>query len=42
MVFDVKLDTEFTRKARLVDDGHLIDAPASMTYASVVAHDLLG
>lgn len=39
MIFDVKLDAGFTRKARLVADGHLIDAPASMTYASVVSRD---
>ena len=29
MVFDVKLDAGFTRKAKLAADGHLIDAPAS-------------
>ena len=37
MVFDVKMD--FTRKARLVADGNLTDAPTSITYSSVVTRD---
>ncbi len=37
MVFYIKLD--FTRKARLVAGGHLIDVPASMTYSSVVSRE---
>ena len=37
MVFDVKMD--LTRKARLVADGHLTNAPTSMTYSSVVTRD---
>jgi len=37
MVFDVKLDG--TRKARLVAGGHMTEAPAVMTYASVVSRD---
>jgi hypothetical protein len=34
MIFDVKCD--FTRKARFVAGGHLTDAPAQLTYSSVV------
>ena len=37
MVFDVKMD--LTRKARLVAGGHMTDAPASLTYSSVVSRD---
>jgi len=37
VVFDVKMD--FTRKARFVAGGHLTDAPACMTYSSVVSRD---
>ena len=33
MIFDLKMD--FTRKARLVAGGHLIQTPTSLTYASV-------
>ena len=39
MIFDVKLDTVFTWKARLVADGHKQDAPDSMNYSSVVYCD---
>ena len=39
MVFDIKMDGKFTRKARLVADGHKTDAPASITYSSVVSRD---
>ena len=38
LVFDVKLDG-FKRKARLVAGGHMTEAPAIMTYASVVSRD---
>ena len=37
MVFDIKMD--FTRKARFVAGGHMTEAPASMTYSSVVSRD---
>jgi len=37
IIFDVKMD--FTRKARFVAGGHLTDAPACMTYSSVVSRD---
>jgi hypothetical protein len=38
MVFDVKLDG-FRRKARMVAGGHMTEAPAVMTYASVVSRE---
>ena len=38
MVFEIKLDG-FRRKARMVGDGHTVDAPAVMTYASVVSRE---
>jgi hypothetical protein len=38
MVFDVKKE-DFRRKARLVAGGHLTEAPATITYASVVSHE---
>ena len=39
MIFDIKMDGLFTRKARLVADGHKTKPPTSMTYSSVVARD---
>ena len=39
MIFDIKMDGKFTRKARLVADGHTTDAPSSITYSSVVSRD---
>ena len=40
MVFDVKMDGKFTRKARLIADGHLTETlPKYDTYASVVSRD---
>ena len=39
MIFDVKLDAGFTRKARLVADGHKQDAQQSMTYLTVVSRE---
>ena len=38
MIFDIKME-DFRRKARLVAGGHVTEAPATMTYASVVARD---
>jgi hypothetical protein len=38
MVYDVKMEN-FRRKARLVAGGHMTDAPASITYASVVSRE---
>ena len=37
IVFDIKMD--FSRKARFVAGGHTTDAPASMTYSSVVSRE---
>ena len=31
MIFDIKLDGKFTRKSRLVADGHKTDAPECST-----------
>ena len=39
MIFDIKMDGKFTRKARLVADGHKTDVPSSITYSSVVSRD---
>jgi len=39
MVFDVKLGENFRRKARYVADGHKTEAPAALTYSTVVARD---
>ena len=39
MIFDIKMDGKFTRKARLVADGHKTAAPSSITYSSVVSRD---
>lgn len=36
-VFDIKMDGNFTRKARLVAGGHMSDEPSSVTYSSVVS-----
>ena len=38
-VFDVKMDDNFTRKARLVAGGHTTETPNAMTYSSVVSRD---
>ena len=39
MIFDIKMDGKFTRKARLVGDGHKTDIPSSIIYSSVVSRD---
>ena len=39
MIFDVKIDADFTQKARLVADEYNQDIPNSMTYSSVVSRD---
>ena len=41
MIFDVKLGENYRRKARLVAGGHKPEAPASITYSSVVSRDSL-
>ena len=39
LVFDIKMDGQFARKARFVADGHKTKTPASLTFASVVSHE---
>mmetsp|Transcript_15996 Transcript_15996/g.23839 ORF Transcript_15996/g.23839 Transcript_15996/m.23839 type:complete len:1130 (+) Transcript_15996:7540-10929(+) len=39
LIFDIKMDGKFTRKARFVAGGHTTDPPASLTYSSVVSRD---
>lgn len=39
MIFDIKMDGKFTRKARLVVGGHVTDPPSPITYSSVMSHD---
>ncbi len=38
MIFDVKME-DFKRKARLVAGGHRTEAPATITYASIVSRE---
>ena len=38
-IFDVKIGENFRRKARLVAGGHTADAPAALTYSSVVSRN---
>jgi len=39
MIFDIKMDGDFTRKARLVAGGHTTETPASSTYSSVMSRE---
>ena len=39
MNFDVKIGENFRRKGRFVAGGHTTDAPATLTYSSVVSRD---
>ena len=39
MIFDVKMEANFRRKARLVAGGHKTDAPSCPTYASVISRE---
>jgi len=39
MIFDIKMDGDFTWKARFVAGGHTTEAPASMTYSSMVSRE---
>ena len=39
MIFDFKSGENFHRKAHLVSGGHTTDAPATLTYSSVVSQD---
>ena len=38
LIFTVKMEN-FKRKARYVAGGHKTEAPAAMTYASVISHE---
>ncbi len=40
MIFNIKM-VDFGRKARLVAGGHVADAPATMTYASVISCEMV-
>ena len=37
MIFDIKMDRQFTRKARYVSGGYTTDPYSSITYSSVVS-----
>ena len=39
LIFDIKLSENFRRKVRFVADGHETEAPASVTYSTVVSRD---
>ena len=39
MVFNIKMDSKFTSKARLVAGGHKTAPPSSITYSSVVTRE---
>jgi hypothetical protein len=39
MIFEIKMDGKFTRKARFVAGGHTTNPPPSTTYSSVVSRD---
>ena len=39
MIFGVKIGENFRRKAHLVAGGHTTDAPATLTYSSVISRD---
>jgi hypothetical protein len=40
MIFDIKME-DFQKKARLVAGGHMTKAPATITYGSVVSHEIV-
>ena len=42
MLFDIKMYGKFTRKVRLVADGHKTASPSSITCSSVVSRDIDG
>ena len=42
MIFDIKMDGKFTRKARLVADGYKIAPPSSIIYSNVVSKESVG
>ena len=41
MIFYINMGKGFRQKARMVDGGHRVEAPASLTYSSIVSRDLV-
>ena len=41
IIFDIKMDGNFTRKVGLVVDGHTTAPPSSITYSSVVSREIV-
>ena len=39
MIFDIKMGEKVCRKAHIVVDSHMTEAPSSMTYSLVVSKD---
>ena len=39
IIFDIKMEENFRRKARMVAGGHETTTPSSLTYSSVVSRD---
>ena len=39
LLFEVKLNENFRRKARFIANGHRIKSPKSFSYSTVVSHD---
>ena len=39
ILFDIKMDEKFTRKARFLADGHTTSPPSSITSSSVVSRE---
>ena len=42
IIFDIKMDGKFTRKARLVANGHTTAPASSITYSSVLSREIAG
>ena len=41
IIFDVKLESGFTYKARFIEDSHKLDIPPLMEYESVISRDVV-
>ena len=41
MIFDIKMNSKFTHKSRLVPGGHNMAPPFSITYYSVVIREIV-
>ena len=39
MIFDINMNGKFTRKARLVDNGHITSPPSSIAYSSFLSRE---